>query len=451
MKYREKIHRYVQEHRNSIINTLTELIQTPSVRGKAENHAPFGKGCAQILKDVQTLYETNGFQTELNTDGGYLLSHFGNGTKSFGIFAHADVMPVMDDWFFTSPFTPIEKDGFIIGRGASDDKSAIVISLYCAKILKELNIPFDAKLIMYTGTNEETGMNDIFHYLKNYTPPDFSLVCDSAFPLCIGDKSGIQFFATSKTILKDIVDFGGGIDINIITEKAYAKIGDKFFTETGISKHAALPEGSVNAGYLLSRKLSNMSELSESDRLQMKFVAKLLEKFNGEIFDIVHTDTYFGDLTCSNGIIKTVNGKITLGFDLRYPVGLNADELRKKISQTFANNNWSVRFDDEKPGYIMDKKDKFVKTCLDTFEKFCDVKGPTPSYSAGPTYARELPYAVETGTALYKGVPKGTPIGHGNIHQSDECININGLLDAIELITHMLINCEKVINQREDI
>ena len=86
------------------------------------------------------LIKKNGFETDLKQNGGYLLSYFGTGEKSLGIFAHADVVPVSDDWLFTKPFEPMEKGGCIIGRGALDDKSAVVLSLYCAKILKELNI-----------------------------------------------------------------------------------------------------------------------------------------------------------------------------------------------------------------------------------------------------------------------------------------------------------------------
>lgn len=84
--------------------------------------------------------------------------------KSIGLFWHSDVVAVNNDWIHTSPFIPIEKDGFIIGRGVLDDKAAIIISLYCAKILKELNIPFNSQLIMFTGSNEETGMEDIDNY-----------------------------------------------------------------------------------------------------------------------------------------------------------------------------------------------------------------------------------------------------------------------------------------------
>lgn len=34
------------------------------------------------------------------------------------------------------------------------------------------------------------------------------------------------------------------------------------------------------------------------------------------------------------------------------------------------------------------------------------------------------------------------PEGHGNAHQSDECINEVGYLKAMELILHMVLECD---------
>ena len=101
MRYKEEIHNYVQEHTREIIDTLKELVRIPSVRGEAEERAPFGKECARILKHIRDSYDKNGFETELDADGGYLLSYFGKGEKSLGLFAHADVVRVDNAIGFT--------------------------------------------------------------------------------------------------------------------------------------------------------------------------------------------------------------------------------------------------------------------------------------------------------------------------------------------------------------
>ena len=39
--------------------------------------------------------------------------------------------------------------------------------------------------------------------------------------------------------------------------------------------------------------------------------------------------------------------------------------------------------------------------------------------------------------------PFDLPAGHGSVHQPDECISIDGLLNAIELTMLMLLECDK--------
>lgn len=133
--YKKQIHDYILKNKVEIVEVFKEIVRIPSVRGEITPGAPFGKACADVLEYTEKLYRENGFETEYDREGGYLLSNYGNGTKSLGLFAHADVVPVGNDWVLTKPFVPIEKDGFLIGRGVLDDKSAIVISLYCAKML----------------------------------------------------------------------------------------------------------------------------------------------------------------------------------------------------------------------------------------------------------------------------------------------------------------------------
>lgn len=442
MEYAEKIHNYVTEHREEIINTLKELVRIPSVRGTVSPDEPFGKSCAKVLEHTEKLYLKNGFRTELNMKDGYLLSYYGKGKKSLGLFAHGDVVDVSDDWTHTTPFDPIEKDGYLIGRGVLDDKSAIVISLYCAKMLKELKIPFDSKLIMFTGTNEETGMADMDKYTESHTAPDFSLVCDTAFPLYRGDKSGMNLWVTMNTGLKDIGDFSGGKAMNIILGKASASVNGETVSETRISRHSALPEGSVNAGYKLAKKLSERKDICESDRKQMVFLADVLEKYYGEIYGIEHCDEC-GKLTCTNGVIKTEGGKITFGLNMRFGLTADTENIKKSIVSFFEKHNCTVVFEEEKKGYITPENDPYVKACLKAYSDYTGDQNPCVYINAGGTYARKLPRGVETGPTLRGGVPEKTPLGHGGAHQSDECININGFLDAIELTLQMLIECDK--------
>ena len=443
LDYKKQIHDYILKNKVEIVEVFKEIVRIPSVRGEITPGAPFGKACADVLEYTEKLYRENGFETEYDREGGYLLSNYGNGTKSLGLFAHADVVPVGNDWVLTKPFVPIEKDGFLIGRGVLDDKSAIIISLYCMKMLKELDIPFNSQLVCFTGANEESGMEDISSYVKKHKAPDFSLVCDTAFPLYRGDKGILHFVAKSLSSLKEIDYFSGGTAFNIILGEATAKYKNQAFTEKGISKHGALPEGSVNAGYLIAKKLLEIEDLCKEDKKQIKFVAETLEKYYGEVFGIENEDSVFGKLTCTNGIIKTIDGKLNLCFDMRYGIGVDIEDVKNKITGYFTTNGWQVEFVKQRTPFCLPEDNKYLLACLDAYKSFTDTKSISAYINAGGTYASQLPCAAEIGTALKWKMPKNLPQGHGGAHQPDECISIDGMLKALELTLLMLLECDK--------
>lgn len=440
---RESIKKYIGEHRDEIVETLKELVRIPSVRGEKEENAPFGRECAKVLERIRSLYAENGFESILYKDGGYLLSYYGSGDKTLGMFAHADVVSVDDKWVFTKPFEPIEKDGFLIGRGVTDDKAGIVTALYCAKMLKELNIPFNSKLVMFVGANEETGMEDIKNYLKEHIPPEFSLVNDCAFPLFRGDKGILQFEAVCETELLDVDCFFGGEDINITLGEASAKIGDNIIAAEGISCHGALPKGSVNAGYLLAERLLKEFKLCENDKKIITFVSKLLKAYDGGVFGIENEDKTFGMLTCTNGVIKNRNGKLVITFDIRYGTAVDYEKMKQKINTFFIENGWTTQIISEKKPFLISEDNSYLKKCLKAYSQITGTENPQTYINAGATHAGELPCAVEVGNDLYGGAPKDMPKGHGNAHQPDECLNIEGFLKGMEIIMNMLLECDR--------
>ena len=132
-----------------------------------------------------------------------------------------------------------------------------------------------------------------------------------------------------------------------------------------------------------------------------------------------------------------------LGFNMRFGLSANTENIKKSIISFFEKNNCTVEFEEEKKGYIISEDNKYIQACLKAYSDFTGDKHPQVYINAGGTYARKLPCAAEIGTTLKWGVPKNTPPGHGGAHQSDECINIEGFLEALELTLQMLIECDK--------
>ena len=175
--------------------------------------------------------------------------------------------------------------------------------------------------------------------------------------------------AKSNAPLKEVKDFYGGESMNITLGKAFARIGTKSFSETGISCHGALPEGSVNAGYLLSKRLCAEGTLCNEDLKQLTFISKLLKGYYGEVFGIENDDKTFGKLTCTNGMIGTDDGKPYLTFDIRYGLDSNDTYIKKKLKDFFTQNGWSVEITHEKKPFIISEDNVYLQKCLKAYKR----------------------------------------------------------------------------------
>ena len=95
------------------------------------------------------------------------------GAPTVMMYAHYDVQPAhKEDGWETDPWTPVEKDGRIYGRGAADDKSGIVM-IAASLAIFEGKIPVGVKVLI-EGEEETNSHLDAFVAAH----PDFSR-CDA--------------------------------------------------------------------------------------------------------------------------------------------------------------------------------------------------------------------------------------------------------------------------------
>lgn len=80
----------------------------------------------------------------------------GNGSKRpIIVMGHTDVVGVQREKWSVDPFAAIRKDGFIYGRGTTDDKDNVVSSLMTLLLLKRQNIPLARDVIFIAEAGEE--------------------------------------------------------------------------------------------------------------------------------------------------------------------------------------------------------------------------------------------------------------------------------------------------------
>lgn len=472
--YDRKITAWIEEHREEILQDWMALASIPSVRGEAEPGAPFGKECARMLDAAGELYKKYGFDARVEQEKGYTLGFGGTGEKVIGLFGHGDVVPVGDGWIYTEPFTPIIRDGCLIGRGVSDNKSGVIASLSVMRILRDCGIPFGSRMQTFVGADEESGMQDVDAFAATEVMPDLCLVPDAGFPCGFGEKGILRLWACCDTPLKTVREFKGGNAFNVVLDhvdvvldrnealeaQLREKIGENtaftlcaegdtiHLTAKGMAKHAGSPDGSVNAALLAAQLL--VSALEENDKACLQTVCDYLGTYDGEAMGIRHMDEGFGPLTAANGMVEMKDGKLRLSLDVRYGASLPGKELEEKLHKAWNSRGWTVDYLDNDEGFEADADHPVPKILTQVFNTITGFDAK-PFRMSGGTYARHLKNAFSVGAAAGAADVEDTapemPAGHGGAHQRDEYININRFFRGLRILTHAVILCDKAIQE----
>lgn len=159
--------------------------------------------------------------------------------RNFWIMSHVDVVPVGELKLWDSdPFTVVEKDGKLYGRGVEDNQHGIVSSVMAALALKNTGIQPEYTVKLLFVADEEVGSVYGLQYILEHHPElfgkdDYALVPDS------GCSTGDEIEIAEKNML-----------------------WFKFRTR-GVQCHASRPDFGKNAFVAGSALVLKMAELQE--------------------------------------------------------------------------------------------------------------------------------------------------------------------------------------------
>ncbi|MCZ6739384.1 MAG: M20/M25/M40 family metallo-hydrolase, partial [Actinobacteria bacterium] len=148
---------------------LSDLVRLESVSAHGYDPANVRKAGETIVG----LLEEAGFQNAqlLDSSNGhpavFAEKPAPEGAPTILLYAHYDVQPPgpMEDWT-RGPFEPFEKDGRIYGRGASDDKSGVVMHMGAVAAFGD-DLPVGVQ-ILFEG-EEEAGSEGLPEILEKYS------------------------------------------------------------------------------------------------------------------------------------------------------------------------------------------------------------------------------------------------------------------------------------------
>ena len=441
---------------------LEDLITITNIRSVAEvkdaTVAPFGQGCRDVLAKMLEIGQNYGFKTK-NYDNYVGCIELNDLEDDIGIWAHLDVVNEGDGWVYP-PYQAQIKDGYVIGRGCQDNKSSAIVGLYAMKFLKEFNIPVKNNVKLYLGTCEEQGMYDIDYFVEHYPCPKLSLVPDSGFPVCLGERGTFNGdILYNEAFSEDIIDLHTPESAYMLADDAIivlrktddmlkkvaalpseisVTISDNIECRaTGVARNAGNPfsEGNkANALQTLLVALHEHSILNEHDDKLLSLCRELNTNYDGKALGIDCTDELSGPLVLACVSAKLENRRLKISFLSRYPISKNdldferitADTCKKIGSElTVKRHSKANYFDPSNP--VVDKLTKVYNDFMGLNTK--------PFVMSGGTYARKLPNAFAFGTGMpLPKAPEGLFLpGHGDYHQPDEAISILRMQNALNI------------------
>ncbi|XP_078254777.1 cytosolic non-specific dipeptidase [Rhinoraja longicauda] len=196
MAYLPKLFKYIDDNQELYIKRLAQWVAIPSVSGMPEKRSETIKMVKFVGKEIEKL----GCSVELTDNGQQklpdgteiplppiLLATLGNdpAKKTLCIYGHLDVQPAeIEDGWDTDPFTLVEKDGKLYGRGSTDDKGPVLAWLNCIEALQKLKqeIPVNIKFCL-EGMEESgsEGLDDLVYARKDtfFKSVDFICISDN--------------------------------------------------------------------------------------------------------------------------------------------------------------------------------------------------------------------------------------------------------------------------------
>ena len=318
---KNKIWKKIDNKKNEILKLATDLIKIPS-----ENPPGDMTEIANFITNHLDNYGISCKKYEPEKGRINLICNIGKKSGKTLVFnGHMDVVPAgeKDKWSF-DPYAGVIKDGFILGRGATDMKGGLTGIIITTEFLTEIEGMLNGELILTLVPDEETGGR----------------------------------FGTGWIIEQKIVEPDACI-IAEPTELTTIDIGQKGAlwckaTVFGKPTHGSLAPYKGDSAILKACKVMNkLLKVTEIKATPSEDIAEVIEK-SKKIVDALIGEKGISKILSSPsvniGIIKggtkvnMVPDKCEIEIDMRLPIGISVSDVTRKIRELLAEFGDDVVF-----------------------------------------------------------------------------------------------------------
>ena len=221
----DAIEEYLDRTAERRLESFMDLLRIPSISGLPA-HAPDCRAAAEFV--AADLKAAGMEHVEVSDTGGHPVVYadwlHAAGKPTVLVYAHYDVQPVdpLDLWE-SPPFVPIVKDGQMLARGSSDDKSQLHMHIRAIEVLMQTrgSLPLNLRVV-FEGEEEASSvhLDAWLEANKNRLTADFAVISDTSFfegnrPAITVALRGIVYFqldVTGSDIDLHSGAYGGAVD-----------------------------------------------------------------------------------------------------------------------------------------------------------------------------------------------------------------------------------------------
>lgn len=462
MMNKNDINAAAEEYIDSAVRLLCSLIDHKSVAAEPEDGMPYGKDCAKALAFAQDILEKDGFAVR-NFDNHAITADFcpeGVKEPELGILAHLDVVPTEGQAWSSDPFMAEIRDGRIYGRGAIDDKGPAAAVITAMRIIRDKGIKLTKGVRLILGSNEENGSTDMKYYTSKESFPPMLFTPDGEFPViniekgmircdmsaaiptegrCIRHIHGSGVYNAVPERAEAVISGFSADEVNSAIEKcavngvtisAEEKDGMISLTAVGKGAHASTPELGCNALTALMAVINELSPEGSAGVIMKELCRRFpYGEWDGSSVTLKTHDDKSGDLTLVLSRMDIENGRLTAGFDCRFPVCMTSNEIISVLSVAAAECGMEMNIPIASEPHCADEDSDMIRTLLDVYEDFTGEKGLCIAIGGG-TYVHDTENGVAFGAEWS---------GENNMHGADEFIGIDELKKDIAIYTAAIL------------
>jgi succinyl-diaminopimelate desuccinylase len=466
---------YEEKYSPQLVPLLTEVLRFPTVEGNTDARDRQQKWIETTGTTLGFTVRNAGLITEVELPGPA-------NAPVLGLVVHGDVQPVDEaEWHF-APFSGVEKNGVVYGRGSADDKGGLVQALLAMAALRDSGANRTHTIRLLVGSDEESTNLDVKEYLKTHKAPDIRLVLNSAFPVVVGEKAWTSYTVTASDpyTLKPqaaqksgfaLVKLDAGLAASIVPSQATAvlewrgspqelhraitalisikglapynltlqRTGEAYtVTAYGRAAHAGVNiEGGRNALVFLAKSLSGKLLPSQATDLLL-FAQEAGKDIYGSGLGLTTNDPLWGHYAVNVATLKPDKDhpqSLTLTTNIRALPAMWGKPLQQFLDKRLAafNSDHGEQFASggffDDPPLAFDPNSKLVKRLMADYVRATGENAP-PAISGGGTYAKRIPNSIAFGM-WFPGKPYPG-------HDVDEQITVRDLNRGVSVLIEAL-------------